>query len=113
MAELIAEIGKRHSQLGRLRLVVTRVGENNLMTLKAECGSPSHPLRDQVAARAANGRKTRRQCELLDTGARPVDGKMIASANSYARAFVCRCTRRLLRSIFTLYVYDAASFVAF
>ena len=50
MAELIAEIGKRHSQLGRLRLVVTRVGENNLMTLKAECGSPSHPLRDQVAA---------------------------------------------------------------
>src|SRR6266566_495657 len=35
--EQIAEIGKRHPELGRLRLVVTRVGEVDVMTLKVEC----------------------------------------------------------------------------
>src|SRR6266480_2253015 len=39
--EQVAEIGKRHPELGRLRLVVTRAGENDMMTLKAECGSPA------------------------------------------------------------------------
>ena len=35
--EQIAEIGKPHPELGRLRLVVTRAGETDVMTLKAEC----------------------------------------------------------------------------
>ena len=39
--EQIAEIGRRHRHLGRLRLVVTRDGENDAMTLKAECAAPS------------------------------------------------------------------------
>src|SRR6202008_4297548 len=39
--EQIAEIGKRHPGLGRLRLVVTRSGESDAMTLKAETASPS------------------------------------------------------------------------
>ena len=39
--EQIAETGKRHPELGRLRLVVTRAGETDVMTLKAECASPS------------------------------------------------------------------------
>src|ERR1700686_3052040 len=38
--EQIAEIGKRHPELGRLRLVVTREGEADVMTLKAEPVSP-------------------------------------------------------------------------
>src|SRR5204862_7889686 len=48
--EQVAEIGKRHPELGRLRLVVTRSGEFDTMTLKAECASPGETLRDQVAA---------------------------------------------------------------
>ncbi len=48
--EQIAEIGKRHPELGRLRLLVTRSGESDLMTLKAETAFPSSPLRDDLAA---------------------------------------------------------------
>ncbi|MGL6062998.1 MAG: phenylacetate--CoA ligase family protein, partial [Bradyrhizobium sp.] len=34
--EQVAEIGKRHPELGRLRLIVSRSGETDVMTLKAE-----------------------------------------------------------------------------
>src|SRR5207253_2304211 len=48
--EQIAEIGKRHPELARLRLVVTRKGESDVMTLKCESGSPSETLRDNIVA---------------------------------------------------------------
>src|SRR5471032_3014882 len=48
--EQIAEIGKRHPELGRLRLIVTREGETDVMTLKAEIAVPSDQLREAVAA---------------------------------------------------------------
>ena len=48
--EQVAEIGKRHAELGRLRLVVTREGETDVMTLRAECGSPSEALQNEVAS---------------------------------------------------------------
>jgi len=34
--EQIAEVGRRHPELGRLRLVVSREGETDVMTLKTE-----------------------------------------------------------------------------
>src|SRR3982075_1824625 len=48
--EQIAEIGKRHPELGRLRLVVTRERETDVMTLKAECISASEALRSEIAS---------------------------------------------------------------
>src|SRR4051794_24962652 len=48
--EQVAEIGKRHAELRRLRLVVTREGESDLMTLRAECGAPNDRLLAEVAA---------------------------------------------------------------
>src|SRR5213078_5029042 len=48
--EQIAEIGKRHPELGRLRLVVTRKNEADVMTLRCECASPSEGLKHEVAA---------------------------------------------------------------
>src|SRR6202035_1076270 len=48
--EQIAEIAKRHPELGRLRLVVTREGETDVMTLKAECSSPDETLRSEMAS---------------------------------------------------------------
>jgi phenylacetate-CoA ligase len=48
--EQIAEIGRRHPELGRLRLIVTREGEMDAMTLRCECSSPSESLRSDVAA---------------------------------------------------------------
>ena len=51
--EQVAEIGKRHGELGRLRLVVTRDGEADAMTLKAECASPSDAVKPSSARRCA------------------------------------------------------------
>ena len=36
-----AEVGRRHPELGRLRLVVARDGEQDVMTLMAECAAPA------------------------------------------------------------------------
>ena len=76
--EQVAEIGKRHPELGRLRLVVTRAGESDVMTLKAECGSPGDALREQVAATLRTVAKLGGSVELVGAGALPNDGKVIA-----------------------------------
>ena len=76
--EQIAEIGRRHPELGRLRLVVTREGETDVMTLKAECGSPNDTLRNEVAATLRNVTKLGGIVELMAPGSLPNDGKVIA-----------------------------------
>ena len=76
--EQVAEIGRRHPELGRLRLVVTRDGENDVMTLKAECGSSDDGLRDQVTATLRAVAKLGGNVELVGAGALPNDGKVIA-----------------------------------
>ncbi|GKQ52977.1 phenylacetate--CoA ligase family protein [Bradyrhizobium sp. Ce-3] len=75
--EQIAEIGKRHPALGRLRLVVTRAGEADAMTLKAECASPASSLQDEVAASLRAVTKLGGAVELVGAGALPNDGKVI------------------------------------
>src|SRR3954471_6982546 len=76
--EQIAEIGKRHPELGRLRLVVTRAGEADVMTLRAECASPSDALRDQLSSTLRNVAKLGGNVELVGAGSLPNDGKVIA-----------------------------------
>ncbi|MGY3534269.1 phenylacetate--CoA ligase family protein [Bradyrhizobium sp. USDA 4452] len=76
--EQIAEIGKRHPALGRLRLVVTRAGEADAMTLKAECTSPAGTLQDEIAATLRAVTKLGGVVELVGAGALPNDGKVIA-----------------------------------
>jgi len=76
--EQVAEIGKRHPELGRLRLVVTRADENDVMTLKAECAAISDGLRDQVVSTLRAVAKLGGQVELVSRGALPNDGKVIA-----------------------------------
>ena len=46
----VVEIGKRHPELGALRLVVRREGEQDAMTLRAETASPAKRSRNRVAA---------------------------------------------------------------
>src|SRR3954452_11397356 len=48
--EQIAEIGRQHPELGRLRLVVSRDRETDVMTLRAECAQHDTQLRDAVTA---------------------------------------------------------------
>lgn len=76
--EQIAEIGKRHSALGRLRLVVTRRGESDAMTLRAETPAASDALREEVAASLRAVTKLGGNVELVGPGVLPNDGKMIA-----------------------------------
>ncbi|QDP21085.1 phenylacetate--CoA ligase family protein [Bradyrhizobium cosmicum] len=76
--EQIAEIGKRHSALGRLRLVVTRQGEADAMTLKAEAAATSDALREEIAGTLRAVTKLGGNVELVSPGALPNDGKVIA-----------------------------------
>lgn len=76
--EQIAEIGKRHSALGRLRLVVTRQGETDAMTLRAETSAASDALREEIAGTLRAVTKLGGNVELVGPGALPNDGKVIA-----------------------------------
>ncbi len=79
--EQIAEIGKRHPELGRLRLVVSRDGESDAMVLKAEANSEAG-LRDAVTATLRAVSKLGGTVELVAPGSLPNDGKVIADERS-------------------------------
>ncbi len=74
----IAEIGKRHPQLARLRLVVGRQNEQDSMILQAECGDSSADLAAAVAATLQSLTKVRGDVKLVAPGSLPNDGKVIA-----------------------------------
>jgi phenylacetate-CoA ligase len=76
--EQVAEIGQRHPGLGRLRLVVTRDGETDAMTLKAECAAPSESLQKEITATLRAVTKLGGTVELMTPGTLPNDGKVIA-----------------------------------
>jgi phenylacetate-CoA ligase len=76
--EQIAEIGRRHPELGRLRLVVTREGEADAMMLRAECASPSDALRGEIASTLRAVTKLGGGVELVAVESLPNDGKVIA-----------------------------------
>ena len=79
----IADIARRHPELGRLRLVVDRDGEQDAMTLKAECASQSSDLADAVAATLQTVCKVRGTVGLVDPGSLANDGKVIDDQRSY------------------------------
>jgi len=78
----VAEIGRRHGELGRLRLVIGRADEQDVMTLKAECGRPGPELARAVEATLQATCKVRGAVELVAPGSLPNDGKVIADERS-------------------------------
>ena len=76
--EQVAEVGKRHPELGRLRLVVTRQNEADIMTLAAEAASPGDSLREAVASTLRAVTKLQGNVTLVAPGSLPNDGKAIA-----------------------------------
>jgi phenylacetate-CoA ligase len=74
----IAEVGKRHPELGRLRLVVARTDEQDVMTLLAESAAPAAGLADAVAATLQAVTKLRGEVKLVAAGTLPNDGKVIS-----------------------------------
>ncbi len=76
--EQIAEIAKRHPELHRLRLVVTRENEADAMTLNAEASPAPEALRDAVSATLVAVTKLKGNVTLVAPGSLPNDGKAIA-----------------------------------
>jgi phenylacetate-CoA ligase len=74
----VNEIARRHPELRRVRLVVTRAGEQDTMTLFAECAAATADLQAAVSATVQALTKLRGQVELLPLGKLPNDGKVIA-----------------------------------
>ncbi len=74
----IVETGRRHGELGALRLVVRREGEQDSMTLFAETASPSEALASAVAETLRSVTKLRGAVELVAPASLPNDGKIIA-----------------------------------
>jgi phenylacetate-CoA ligase len=76
--EQIAEIGRRHPELGRLRLVVARDNEQDVMTLRCECASLEETLQSTIASTLRAVTKLGGAVELAPPGSLPNDGKVIA-----------------------------------
>jgi phenylacetate-CoA ligase len=76
--EQIAEIARRHPSLGRLRLVVTRANENDVMTLLGESAGADSGLQDAVSATLQAITKLRGTVEIVAAASLPNDGKVIA-----------------------------------
>ena len=76
--EQIADIGKRHPELGRLRLVVQRDNEQDVMVLKCESTSPDEALQGAIASTLRAVTKLGGTVELTAPGSLPNDGKVIA-----------------------------------
>ena len=79
----VVEVARRHPELGRVRLRVTREAEQDVMTLAAECAAPASALKDAVTATLQAVTKLKGHVELVAPGTLPNDGKVIADERSY------------------------------
>ena len=81
--EQVAEVAKRHPGLGRVRLVVGRAGEQDIMTLKAETDGADSGLQAKLAATLQDVTKLKGEVEIVAPGSLPNDGKVIADERTY------------------------------
>ncbi len=79
--EQVADVARRHPEIGHLRLVVTREGERDVMTLHAE--APDEGLADALAETLATVTKLRGTARVVAPGSLPRDGKVIADERRY------------------------------
>jgi phenylacetate-CoA ligase len=77
--EQIAEIARRHPEAGKMRLVVTREGEQDAMTLKAEGGD-----QQSLAETLQSVTKLKGAVEIVNPDSLPNDGKVIADERDYS-----------------------------
>ncbi|MGL5446852.1 MAG: phenylacetate--CoA ligase family protein [Rhabdaerophilum sp.] len=74
----IDAIAKAHAGLGRLRLVVTRLNEQDQMTLRAESANASPALAEKLGISLQTLTKLKGMIEIVKPGSLPNDGKVIA-----------------------------------
>lgn len=80
----IAEVARRHPAVGRARLVVTREGERDAMTLRVEPAGEVAPDTAAVEAALREVTKLGGRVEVAPRGSLPNDGKVIADERDYA-----------------------------
>jgi phenylacetate-CoA ligase len=79
----VAEIARRHPELGRVRLVVEGEMAQDRMRLDAECARPADGLAQRVAESIREVTKLRGDVSLVAPGSLPNDGKVIEDARRY------------------------------
>jgi len=83
----VAEVLRRHPELGRARLVVEGEQADDRMTLHAECAEfagAAEGLAERVAQSLRDVTKLRASVKLVKPGSLPNDGKVIEDARTYA-----------------------------
>lgn len=76
--EQIAEVARRHTDVARLRLVITRADEQDVMTLRAEASDCSDAVVAALSETLQSVTKLKGRIELVAPGSLPNDGKVIA-----------------------------------
>jgi len=82
----IAEIARKHPELGRLRLIVGREGEQDTAVLKAECAEPSPELAATVLETFRSVTRVRCEVILVPPASLPIDGLVIADERQIQRS---------------------------
>jgi phenylacetate-CoA ligase len=81
--EQVAEVARRFPELGRVRLVVTRAGEQDVMTFKAEATATESAVAVRLGEAVQQVMKLKSAIEIVAPGTLPNDGKVIADDRSY------------------------------
>ena len=81
--EQVAEIAKRHPELGRVRLEISRDAGQDVMILKAECSEANVAFTGKIANTLQSVTKMKGEVELVPLGTLPNDGLMIADLRDY------------------------------
>lgn len=79
----MAEIGRRHPELGRLRLVVARAGETDAMALKVESSTHDAGLGERILESLRAVTKLGGKVEFVAPGTLPNDGKVIDDTRTH------------------------------
>ncbi|MGB3934547.1 MAG: AMP-binding protein [Burkholderiales bacterium] len=79
----VGEIVRRHPEILKARLVVEGETGNDRMTLKCEVRARPENLAAAIVASIRELTKLRGECELVDPGTLPNDGKVIEDARKY------------------------------
>jgi phenylacetate-CoA ligase len=79
----VAAVLKRHGEIARARLVVSRAGDSDTMTLKCEVKNDAEGLANAIAASLQEACKLKGAVELVEAGSLPNDGKVIDDQRSY------------------------------
>jgi phenylacetate-CoA ligase len=79
----VAAVLKRHGEIARARLVVTRQGDSDAMTLRCEVDGRAAGLQAAIAESLQAACKLKGAVELVAPGSLPNDGKVIDDQRSY------------------------------